>query len=96
MGQGGPTVVLDAGASGGSESWSEVQPKVAGFTRVCSYDRTNRGISDQGPIPNTSKQIVDDLEALLAAADIDGLTCWSATPTAGSTCSCSPAFIRPR
>ena len=38
-GQGGPTVVLEAGGAGHSGSWRFVQPEVAKFTRVCVYDR---------------------------------------------------------
>jgi hypothetical protein len=38
-GEGGPTVVLDAGLSGLSLDWCSIQPEVGKFTRVCSYDR---------------------------------------------------------
>lgn len=49
-GQGSPTVILEAGANGRADVWSRdnlrpagertmVQPAVAAFTRVCSYDR---------------------------------------------------------
>ena len=49
MGEGGPTVVLDAGWSDCSLHWCLVQPEVAQFTRVCSYDRAGLGWSDPGP-----------------------------------------------
>jgi hypothetical protein len=38
-GEGGPTVVLDAGLGGCSLAWFGIQPEVAKFTGVCSYDR---------------------------------------------------------
>lgn len=45
VGQGTPTVVLEAGASQPSVAWWPVQERVAGFTRVCSYDRAGIGWS---------------------------------------------------
>ena len=46
-GTGGPTVVI-LGA-GYSFNWGLVQPEVAKFTRVCSYDHSGIGWSDTGP-----------------------------------------------
>ncbi len=37
-GEGSPTVVMDAMGQGWSVHWSRVQPAIAKFTRVCSYD----------------------------------------------------------
>jgi pimeloyl-ACP methyl ester carboxylesterase len=65
-------VVLEAGAADDSTTWSKVQPKVARFTRVCSYDRSSRGKSEPGLDPNNSKNIVSELRVLLSAAKIDG------------------------
>jgi pimeloyl-ACP methyl ester carboxylesterase len=68
-GSGGPTVVLDTGAStGGHDDWRMVQPRIAAFTRVCSYDRAGFGYSDPGPSPRTAQAVVDDLRALLKAS----------------------------
>src|SRR5687767_519316 len=39
IGRGGPTVILEAAAGASSATWSLVQPEVARFTTVCSYDR---------------------------------------------------------
>jgi pimeloyl-ACP methyl ester carboxylesterase len=71
-GAGSPTVVLEAGWSHCSLDWRLVQPQVAQFTRVCSYDRAGTGWSDEGPAPRTSAQIVRELHALLQAAGIPG------------------------
>jgi len=70
--RGGPTVVMDAGLGGGLLDWQTVQPKVAEFARVCSYDRSGYGWSESGPKPRTSPQIAKELRALLENAGVDG------------------------
>lgn len=70
-GRGQPTVILDAGAGDSHGVWSEVQPAVARFTRVCSYDRAGLGRSEPGPLPRTSRRIVEELHTLLDRARID-------------------------
>ena len=71
-GEGSPTVILDAALGATSATWNKIQPAVAGFTRVCSYDRAGRGSSDPGPVPRTSQTMVEDLRALLEGAGIPG------------------------
>lgn len=66
---GQPTVILEAGSSDFSIDWAFVQPEVATFTRVCSYDRSGSGWSDLGPHPHTLKQIVLELHLLLDKAE---------------------------
>lgn len=71
-GSGGPAVILEAGAGGFSATWALVQPLVAQFTRVCSYDRAGYGRSDAAP-PGwgfTSEEAVADLHRLLRAARV--------------------------
>lgn len=46
LAQGGPTVVLEAGLNQDADTWNKVQPEVARFARVCSYDRAGLGTSD--------------------------------------------------
>ena len=60
-----PTVILEAGVGDFSVEWSLVQPGVAQFARVCSYDRAGDGWSDLGPHPRTLRQIVYELRTLL-------------------------------
>ena len=67
-----PTVVMDIGSGGIGMDWQRVQPGVAKFARVCSYDRAGTGWSDQGPQPRTSQQIVKELHALLNKAGVEG------------------------
>jgi pimeloyl-ACP methyl ester carboxylesterase len=69
-GKGSPTVVLDSGLDDTSGAWGLVQPEVAKFTQVCSYDRAYLGFSDVGPIPWTLHQQVFELHRLLKAANI--------------------------
>src|SRR3989442_1694958 len=63
-----PTVILEAGIGDFSAEWMLVQPGVAAFTRVCSYDRAGDGWSDVGPHPRTMRQIVFELQTLLERA----------------------------
>lgn len=67
-GQGSPTVILDSGLGVPAIGWNFVQPQIAKFTRVCSYDRAGYGWSTPGPMPRTSDEIVKELHALLTAA----------------------------
>lgn len=70
MGQGSPTVILDAGLGDTYVSWRKVQPDIAKFTHVCSYDRAGLGYSGPSSRPRTSKVIAEELHALLQAAGI--------------------------
>src|SRR5687768_14490876 len=56
-----PTVTLEAGSGDFSVDWSLVQPDVARFARVCSYDRAGAGWSGLGPRPRTMRQVVWEL-----------------------------------
>jgi len=70
-GSGSPTVVFQGGLT---TDWVDVQNRVARFTRACSYDPANTlwGRSDPAPTPRTAKDVVADLHALLAAANVPG------------------------
>jgi pimeloyl-ACP methyl ester carboxylesterase len=67
---GQPTVILEAGGGDFSVTWALVQPAVATFTRVCSYDRAGSGWSELGPNPRTMRQMVYELHAVLSRAEI--------------------------
>jgi pimeloyl-ACP methyl ester carboxylesterase len=66
-----PTVVFEGGLT---QDWLELQNRLAGFTRVCSYDRPGgpRSRSDPAPTPRTARDFVADLHALLRAAGVPG------------------------
>jgi pimeloyl-ACP methyl ester carboxylesterase len=72
-GEGGaPTVVMDSGLGGTVLDWQLVQPEVAQFARVCTYDRAGMGWSEPGAQPRTSQQIVEELHDLLGNAGVQG------------------------
>lgn len=69
-GAGTPTVVLDSGLGVSYDSWHKVQPEIAKFSRVCSYDRAGLGYSEAISGPRTSRHFAEELHALLGAAGI--------------------------
>jgi pimeloyl-ACP methyl ester carboxylesterase len=71
-GDGAPAVILDTGLGGSTAEWGFVQPEVARFTRVCSYDRAGMGYSDPGPSPRTARRIASELAELLERSRIGG------------------------
>ena len=72
VGQGSPTVVLDAGLGAFSLDWGAVQPQIATSTRVCAYDRAGLGWSEPGPLPRSPQQFADELQLLLTKAGVEG------------------------
>ena len=69
-GDGAPTVVVAGGSF--SFDWALVQPQVARFTRICTYDPTGVAWSDPLPadtIPTCADRI-NELHALLSTAAI--------------------------
>ena len=72
VGQGSPTVVLDAGLGDFSAQWVRVQRQVSDTTRVCAYDRAGMGWSEMGPEPRDARQITSELHTLLSKAGIEG------------------------
>jgi pimeloyl-ACP methyl ester carboxylesterase len=66
-----PTVVFEGGLT---SDWYELQNQLAGFTRVCSYDRPcgPGSRSDPAPTPRTARDFVADLHALLHVAHVPG------------------------
>jgi pimeloyl-ACP methyl ester carboxylesterase len=72
LGHGSPAVVLDSGWGDWAPVWTLVQPAVAKWTRVCSYDRAGVGFSEPGPMPRTSVRIADELRSALHHANVRG------------------------
>jgi pimeloyl-ACP methyl ester carboxylesterase len=72
IGQGTPTVVMDAGGGAPSIAWGLVPSEIAKLTRVCTYDRAGFGWSDPNlRTPRSSQQSVDELHLLLTKAEIN-------------------------
>ena len=72
IGQGSPTVILGGGTLENSLFWAGIQPEVARYTRVCSYDRAGSGWSEPGPQPRTTTVMAEELHTLLVNAHIQG------------------------
>ena len=66
-GAGGPTVILESGASSFAIDWALVQPAVSRTNRVCSYDRAGYGWSDPAPFDLRGDEAMRDLHAALDA-----------------------------
>jgi pimeloyl-ACP methyl ester carboxylesterase len=72
LGQGSPTVVLDAGYGFDSSTWEKVVPGLQSHTQVCVYDRASMGQSDSRSGLRTSGQLAEQLHTLLVSARVDG------------------------
>ena len=64
------TVAFDSGYEDWTPAWSTLQPRIAKWTRACSYDRAGAGFSDPGPMPRTSVRIAKELHTALHRAGI--------------------------
>jgi pimeloyl-ACP methyl ester carboxylesterase len=63
-GAGSPAVLLEAGISASSMSWSRVQPELSKFTTVCSYDRAGLAWSGASSQPRTPEQILKEIRVV--------------------------------
>ena len=79
MGTGVPAVIIDQGQGLSIErsferqvpiGWTRVFTKIQESVQVLMHDRAGLGSSDPAPAPRTSLQMVDDLRAVLAAAQV--------------------------
>lgn len=69
IGQGNPTVMV-VGA-GFSFDWGLVQPGVAKFTKICTYDASGTAWSDPGPVLSCAAR-VNEIHTLLKSAKLEG------------------------
>jgi pimeloyl-ACP methyl ester carboxylesterase len=70
--EGGPTVILEAGAGEHSSAWSRVQELLSPQAGSCAYDRAGWGRSEPGPAPRSMTQEAFELRTLLDSAGIAG------------------------
>jgi pimeloyl-ACP methyl ester carboxylesterase len=68
-GSGPPTVVLEAGLGGMSSAWAWIQPELAKFSRVVSYDRAGLGWSETDISPKTAQFAAHRLRTILRCAE---------------------------
>ncbi len=66
-GAGSPTVILEAGLTGGADGWGPVFDDIAAVTRVCAWDRPGIGRSPSRGV-HSGADAANDLHAALAAA----------------------------
>ncbi len=66
----GPTVVFSHGVGGQSGDWAATLSRLADIP-TCVYDRVNVGLSDKEAGRHTATDDIEDLHALLAAAEIE-------------------------
>ena len=66
-GDGGPTVVFEAGMGFSGSMWGQVQPEVAKLATTLVYDRAGTGRSDELAGAHTLAVLVADLAALLGS-----------------------------
>lgn len=71
MGKGHPTVIIDSGTGGTHLDWQLVQPEVAKFTKILTYDRAGYGWSEASSEPRTAEQVVSELRQLLGEVEIE-------------------------
>jgi pimeloyl-ACP methyl ester carboxylesterase len=69
-GDAGPVVVMESGLAASSISWALVQPKLAEFTRACSYDRAGLGWSSAPTKAKTLQETIADLHDVLAQTNL--------------------------
>jgi len=70
--RGGLTVVLEAGGMATSPQWALIQPGIAEFATVVSYDRAGLGWSQPGPTPRDARTIAGELHTALRDACLPG------------------------
>jgi pimeloyl-ACP methyl ester carboxylesterase len=71
MGQGSPTVLLDAGLGDDVTIWAKVQPELAKGTRVCAYDRAGFGWSEARPEVQDANAVTGELHGLIEKAGVE-------------------------
>ena len=70
VGEGSPTIILEAGLNEFSVQWAAIQEALQETNRVCSYDRAGLGWSDVADESFTVNRAVSDLHKVLSAANI--------------------------
>ncbi|MBE9064573.1 alpha/beta fold hydrolase [cf. Phormidesmis sp. LEGE 11477] len=70
-GKGHPTVIVDSGTGGTHLDWQLVQPEVAKFARILTYDRAGYGWSDSSAESRTAEQVVGELRQLLREVEVE-------------------------
>ena len=67
---GSQTVIVDADMGKNTLDWCLVQPELAKYARVITYDRAGYAWSDVSSLPRTCENIVEELHTLLHRAQV--------------------------
>ena len=67
VGQGRPTIILEAGLGSPSDAWEWVRNDLSATNKVCSYDRAGVGFSSMRHGPADAGAAADNLASLLKA-----------------------------
>ena len=71
MGDGdGPSVIFESGIGATSQNWAKIQHSVSAFAHTVSYDRLGLGWSTPAVSDRIPSKVVEELRAMLRAADI--------------------------
>lgn len=70
-GENQPLVILEASVAANMLDWQMVQPLIAEYAQVVSYDRAGNGWSEKASNPRIPENIADDLHKLLQNAGIE-------------------------
>ncbi len=70
-GENQPVVILESSVGSNSLDWQLVQPLIAEYAQVISYDRAGNGWSETASTSRTPDNLADDLHKLLQSADIE-------------------------
>ncbi len=69
-GTGSPTVILETFGPAYLETWNRIQPEIARFARVVSYDHAGYWASEPGPKPRDATRIARELHTALQKANL--------------------------
>ncbi|WP_378126271.1 alpha/beta fold hydrolase [Cohnella boryungensis] len=72
MGQGSPTIILEAGSGETSLSWKDIPQELSQYATVVCYDRGGYAWSDEANTPRTGANIVKELHTALENEGIPG------------------------
>ena len=66
----GPSVIFESGIGATSQNWAKIQDSVSQFAHTVSYDRLGLGWSTPAVSERIPSKVVEELRAMLQAADI--------------------------
>jgi pimeloyl-ACP methyl ester carboxylesterase len=68
-GEGSPVIVLESGMGPSMSTWAPIFENLSQITRVFAYDRPGYGRSTQNQVPETGRELADQLHQNLASTD---------------------------